>query len=151
MHSIGLDAAKELIAAAHKKAADYNKAVTVAVVDSGGYVILVERPEGARPITPSIAISKAYTGAVMERPGSALTGWSDGSPVFFTAVSGMGMQPIVATEGALTIKKDGQIVGGLGVAGGRADEDEEIAKHALESLGYELDFEAWGQIKTKQD
>jgi uncharacterized protein GlcG (DUF336 family) len=54
----------------------------------------------------------------------------------------------MATDGAITIKRDGEIIGGLGVAGGRADEDEQIARAALEAAGYELEFEAWGQKKV---
>jgi len=50
----------------------------------------------------------------------------------------------MATEGSLTIKKDGEIIGGLGIAGGTADEDQQIAEEVLASLGYELEFAAWG-------
>ena len=146
--SITADDARELIAKAQEKAAEFKKAVSVAVVDAGGFIVLVERQEGARPITPLIAISKAYTAAVMQRPASMLKGWAEHEPVFFSAVSQLGHWPIMATGGAITIKREGEIIGGLGVAGGRADEDEQIAKAALESAGYELDFDAWGQKKV---
>jgi len=56
----------------------------------------------------------------------------------------MGAHPIVATEGGVTIKRDGEILGGLGVAGGTGDEDQEIADEVLAALGYELEFQAWG-------
>jgi uncharacterized protein GlcG (DUF336 family) len=95
-----------------------------------------------------IAISKAYTAAVMQRPASMLKGWAEHEPVFFSAVSSLGHWPIMATDGAITIKRDGEIIGGLGVAGGRADEDEQIALAALEAAGFELEFEAWGQKKV---
>jgi uncharacterized protein GlcG (DUF336 family) len=140
--------ARALIASAHEKAADFRKSVSAAVVDAGGFIVLVERQEGARPITPMIAISKAYTAAVMQRPASMLKGWAEHEPVFFSAVSQLGHWPIMATDGAITIKRGGEIIGGLGIAGGRADEDEQIAKAALEAGGYELDFEAWGQKKV---
>jgi uncharacterized protein GlcG (DUF336 family) len=140
--------ARELVAKAQEKAAEFKKSVSVAVVDYGGFIVTVERQDGARPITPLIAISKAYTAAVMQRPASMLKGWAETQPVYFSAVSTLGHWPIMATEGAITIKRDGEIIGGLGVAGGRADEDEQIAKAALEASGYELDFEAWGQKKV---
>jgi uncharacterized protein GlcG (DUF336 family) len=67
------------------------KALGIAVADCGGFVVLVERMDGARPMTPSIALSKAYSAAVMQRPTS--------DPVFFTQVGRMGQHPIVATKG----------------------------------------------------
>ena len=57
-----------LIARAQEKAAEFKKSISAAVVDDGGFIVLVERQEGARPITPMIAISKGYTAAVMQRP-----------------------------------------------------------------------------------
>ncbi|MDE3131781.1 MAG: heme-binding protein [Acidobacteriota bacterium] len=146
--SMTADAARELIAHAQEKATEFNKVVAVAVVDAGGFIVAVERQDGARPITPLIAISKAYTAAVMQRPASMLKGWAEHEPVFFAAVSRLGHWPIMATDGAITIKRDGEIVGGLGVAGGRAEEDEQIARAALAAAGYELEFEAWGQKKV---
>ncbi len=145
---ITADDARELIAQAQAKAAEFKKSISAAVVDAGGFIVMVERQEGARPITPLIAISKAYTAAVMQRPASMLKGWAEHEPVFFSAVSQLGHWPIMATDGAITIKRDGEIIGGLGIAGGRADEDEQIAKAALEAAGYELEFEVWGQKKV---
>jgi uncharacterized protein GlcG (DUF336 family) len=145
--ALGLESALELVHLAQAEAAKVNKAVSVAVVDAGGHTIAVERQDGARPMTPEIAISKAYSAAVMQRPTTMLKGWSQSDPVFFSAVSSMGWRPIVATEGGVTIKRDGEIVGGLGIAGGRAEEDQQIAEAALSALGYELEFEAWGQVK----
>lgn len=146
--SLTVDEARALVAAAQEQAAGFKKSVSAAVVDAGGFIVVVERQDGARPITPMIAISKAYTAAVMQRPASMLKGWAEHEPVFFSAVSRLGHWPLMATDGALTIKRDGEIVGGLGIAGGRAEEDEQIARAALEAAGYELEFDAWGQKKV---
>lgn len=145
--AIELEAAKRLIGLCREEAAQYGKAITVAVVDGGGFLVALERQPGARPMTPSIATSKAYSAAVMQRPTNMLKGWSDSDPVFFSQVAGMGMHPIVATEGGVTIKKDGQLVGGLGVSGGRPEEDQAICEAALRAADYELTFDAWGAKK----
>jgi uncharacterized protein GlcG (DUF336 family) len=146
MSNITLDAAEELIEAAHKRAQAIGKAVSVAVVDAGGFPVAIRRPDGARPLTPDIARAKAYTAAVMQRPGKMLKKWQESQPVFFSQLSQLpgASMPILATEGSLTIKKDGEIIGGLGIAGGTADEDQQIAEEVLNSLGYELEFAAWG-------
>jgi uncharacterized protein GlcG (DUF336 family) len=136
--------ARKLIALAQEHSAQYGKAITVAVVDAGGFLLALERQDGARPLTPSIALSKAYSAAVMQRPTNMLKAWSESDPVFFSQVARMGQHPIVATEGGVTIKRDGEVVGGIGVSGGRPEEDQAICEAALTAAGFELTFEAWG-------
>ncbi|MEU9956308.1 heme-binding protein [Streptomyces sp. NPDC050982] len=150
MSTLTLDAADEIVDSALKRAQSLGKAVSVAVVDAGGFVISVRRSDGARPLTPDIARAKAYTAAVMQRPGKMLKKWQESQPVFFSQLSQLpgAALPIMATEGSVTIKRDGEIIGGLGIAGGTADEDQQVADDVLESLGYELEFAAWGVAGT---
>lgn len=135
--------ARVLVDGARARALEIGKALSIAVVDYGGFVVLVERMDGARPMTPSIALSKAYSAAVMQRPTSMLEGWRNSDPVFFTQVGRMGQHPIVATKGGFTIKRNGEIIGGLGVSGGSPDEDQKIAEEVLGANGFELDFPEW--------
>ncbi|WP_328492721.1 heme-binding protein [Streptomyces sp. NBC_00414] len=150
MNPLTLDAAEEIIDAAHQRAQAIGKAVSVAVVDAGGFPIAIRRPDGARPLTPDIARAKAYTAAIMQRPGTMLKKWQESQPVFFAQLSQLpgAALPIMATEGSLAIKRAGEIIGGLGIAGGTADEDQRIAEEVLRSLGYELEFAAWGVAGT---
>jgi len=145
--SIKLNEAKAIIAAAQRKAIEVGKPVTIVIVDSGGFSIASERMDGARPLTPSIAIAKAYTAAIMQRPTRMLKGWCDSQPTFFAQVSRMGHQPIVATDGGLTIKREGQILGGVGVAGGTGEDDQEIALAALRDCGFDLEFSEWNRVQ----
>ena len=46
-----------------------------AVVDYGGFIVLIERMDGARPMTADIALAKAYSAAVMQRPTEMLENW----------------------------------------------------------------------------
>ncbi|MBL4826269.1 MAG: heme-binding protein [Spongiibacteraceae bacterium] len=145
--NISLEDAQKLIACVQSKAISINKPVTTAVVDAGGYIVALERMDGARPLQPSISTAKAYTAAVMQRPGIMLKGWQENQPGFFASVSSMGMHPIVAAEGSMTIKKDGVLIGGLGVAGGTGPEDHQICEEALSEMGFELDFEQFNSLK----
>lgn len=145
--TLTLSEAKTLVATAQKIAREkVKKPITVVVVDSGGFPILIERMEGARPLTPSIGLAKAYTAAIMQRPCVMLKDWCNGQPEFFAQVSRMGHQPIVATDGGITIKRDGVLLGGLGISGGTGEEDEEICEKALHDCGYELTFGAWNPL-----
>jgi uncharacterized protein GlcG (DUF336 family) len=135
--------ARILADGARALALETGKALSIAVVDYGGFVVLVERMDGARPMTPSIALSKAYSAAVMQRPTSMLENWRNSDPVFFTQVGRMGQHPIVATKGGFTLKRDGVIVGGFGVSGGSPDEDQKICEDVLRAAGFDLDFPEW--------
>jgi uncharacterized protein GlcG (DUF336 family) len=146
--TLTLEAAKALIAAAQAHAVALNKPITATVVDSGGFIVVTERMDGARPLQPSIAAAKAYTAAVMQRPSIMLKGWCKSQPEFFAQVSTMGHMPIVATEGGVTVRKDGVILGGLGVAGGTGDEDQEICDKVLAELGYDTEFDQFNSLRT---
>jgi len=147
MTHITLDEAKRIAAAAQQRAAEIDKPITVVIVDAGGFPVLVERMDGARPLQAEIATSKAYTGAVMQRPGTMLRGWSESDPLFFAQVSQMGHKAVVAAQGALPLKKNGEIIGGIGIAGGTGEDDEQVAIATLEDTGYELDFVGFNTLK----
>lgn len=140
------DAAEEIVEACLARGRTFGKALSIAVVDSGGFVLSIRRTDGARPLTPDIARAKAYTAAVMQRPGHMLKKWQESQPVFFSQLSQLpgASLPILATEGGVTVKRDGGTLGGLGVAGGTAGEDQQVCDEVLAELGYELDFPAWG-------
>ncbi len=135
--------ARTLVDGARAQAHELGKALSIAVVDYGGFVVLVERMDGARPMTPEIALSKAYSAAVMQRPTAMLENWRQSDPVFFTQVGRMGQRPIVATKGGYTLKRDGAILGGIGISGGSPDEDERICTEVVRAAGFDLDFPQW--------
>jgi uncharacterized protein GlcG (DUF336 family) len=135
--------AQALAGDARARALGLGKALSIAVVDYGGFIVLIERMDGARPMTADIALSKAYSAAVMQRPTSMLENWRNSDPVFFTQVGRMGQRPIVATKGGFTLKRDGAILGGLGISGGSPDEDEQLCEGVLKAAGFELDFPQW--------
>jgi uncharacterized protein GlcG (DUF336 family) len=147
--TIEFAAARTLVDDAREHALELGKALSIAVVDYGGFVVLVERMDGARPMTPSIALSKAYSAAVMQRPTYMLEGWRDADPVFFTQVGRMGQHPIVATMGGYTLKRDGAIVGGVGISGGSPAEDQKIAEAIVQASGFETDFPAWAGARKE--
>jgi uncharacterized protein GlcG (DUF336 family) len=135
--------ARTLADNARAHALQLGKALSIAVVDYGGFVVLIERMDGARPMTPSIALSKAYSAAVMQRPTEMLENWRNSDPVFFTQVGRMGQYPIVATKGGYALKRDGVILGGLGISGGSPAEDQKICEDVVRAAGFELEFPEW--------
>ncbi|MEU4557654.1 heme-binding protein [Actinoplanes sp. NPDC023936] len=144
---LSLSDAEAILAAVLTRGDQLGKALSVAIVDAGGHLISVKRSDGARALTPSIAIAKAYSAAIMERPTNMLYDWAQSNPGFFAQLSTMAAHPIVATEGGVTIKRDGEILGGLGVSGGTPAEDQQACEEVLKELGYELIFAAWGKSR----
>jgi uncharacterized protein GlcG (DUF336 family) len=120
--------ARTLTDGARARALELGKALSIAVVDYGGFVVLIERMDGARPMTPDIALSKAYSTAVIQRPTEMLENWRNADPVFFTQAGRMGQRPIVATKGGYTLKRDGAILGSIGISGGSPDENQQICE-----------------------
>jgi len=139
--------AQKIVELAREHSARLGKALSIAVVDYGGHIVTIVRLDGARPMTPSIALSKAYSAAVMQRPTSMLKDWSSHDPVFFAQVGRMGQYPIVATDGGVTLKRNGEFLGGLGISGGTASEDQQVCDAIIEALGFETDFAAWAGSK----
>jgi uncharacterized protein GlcG (DUF336 family) len=66
--TLPFDQARALADNARSRTLEVGKALSIAVVDYGGFIVLIERMDGARPMTPDIALSKAYSAAVMQRP-----------------------------------------------------------------------------------
>jgi uncharacterized protein GlcG (DUF336 family) len=121
--------AQALIAAALDEALSKNVAVSVAVVDSGGFLKAFGRADGAGAYTADVAIGKAYAVIFMGRSSAALRDLADARPHFFTAIRDLGMRTLIPSPGGLSA-----FDGALGVSGGDPEQDVEIAVAAFEKV-----------------
>ena len=126
--------AERLVTASEAKAREFGINVTTAVVDSAGFVVVLRRMDGTRPLTTHIAHSKAYTAAIMKRPARDLLHWAESEPVYFGQVARMGHLPIVATQGGMPVRPGSEIVGGIGVSGGTPEQDQACCEAALAAI-----------------
>ena len=129
--------AKKIMAAAIAGAEKAGIAVSVAIVDAGGNLMLLERMEGGRFHTVHSATTKAVCAASNRRP-TASTGAVGQSLDVAHAVGlalAAGPERWTAMEGGCPILFDGQCVGGVGIAGGSWQHDQDLAKEAVESIG----------------
>lgn len=147
MTNVNAESADRIIEIFKREALRLDKALSLAVVDAGGYIVSVHRMDHARPLTSSIAVSKAHSAAVMQRPTHMLKAWSTSDPTFFAQLSNLSLYPIVATMGGMTLKRDGEIIGGIGISGGSPDEDQEVCDVILSELGFDSEFSAWAGAK----
>jgi glc operon protein GlcG len=122
--SIGLDHAKQVLAAAEAEAKKHNWKMNIAVVDTNGEPVLFERMEGAQIASGAISIGKARTAARFRRE----------SRVFFNAFeSGHGyvatLDPtLVASPGGFPLVEGGKLIGAIGCSGGTGDQDAATCK-----------------------
>jgi len=120
--------ARQIIEAAHLRAAHLNLRVSVAVVDAGAHLIALGRMDGAIPISPQIAEAKAVSAAMFQRDGGSLLQTATERPAFFTAVSGLARTRLVPGQGSVLLERDGAIVGAIGVSGAKPEQDLECAE-----------------------
>ena len=126
-----------MMAAATADAQDKGFAVSIAIVDAGGHVLLLERMDGGRFHTVYSARTKAACAASNRRP--TTTRGAEGQELDLLHAVGLslaaGPERWTPMEGGLPIMLDGECVGGIGVAGATWEEDEHIAKVALNAVG----------------
>lgn len=123
----------ELIGRAHAKAAELGIRVTVAVVDEGAHLIALARMDGAAPLTPQVAEAKAVGAAMLHRDGASLGELAKERPGFFSVADRLVRVPIVPGLGSVLIKRDGTVLGAVGVSGGRPEQDLECAEAGISS------------------
>ncbi len=129
--------ARHMMAAAIGKAEAAGVAITVAIADPGGNLILLERMDGGRFHTVHSATTKAVCAASNRRPTTSQG--AQGQALDTVHALGLalaaGPERWTAMEGGCPIIVDGECIGGIGVAGGDWQFDERIAREAVESIG----------------
>jgi len=129
-----LKQAQEVVDRAHAKAREIGINVTVAVVDEGGLLIALGRMDGAPPISPQVAEAKAVGAAMLHRDGASLAELAKDRPGFFSVVDRLVRVPIVPGLGSSLIKRGDQVIGAVGISGGKPDQDVEIAQAGLSGV-----------------
>jgi glc operon protein GlcG len=126
-----LQDAQLLAAAAREHARKLGQEATIAIVDFGGHLLYLERPDLQSPNSVEVAIQKARTAAFRERPSSALGQRVKENPGWLKFPNGLPM------SGGVPLFHERQCVGGIAVSG-IADDDEAAAKagaDAVKTLG----------------
>lgn len=126
--------ALQIVQKSNAKATQLGIAVTTTVVDKSGFIVACLRMDGAGWLSPEIARAKAYTSAAFSVDTESVGQWAQAMPAFFSAASNLGPTPLMPAGGGVPVVIGGQMVGGVGVSGGSAEQDAECAKAGLEGL-----------------
>lgn len=130
-NSITAELAEAMIKAATDKAKELNLAMVIAILDESANLKALHRMDGAAQISIELAQNKAYT--AVTHP----WGWStheifrhiQDNPA--TLISVPAISRYVMFDGGFVIKENQLVIGGLGVSGGKVDEDVLVAQAAL--------------------
>lgn len=129
--------AKKMAATAVDKAREAGIAISVAIVDAGGHMVVLERMDGGRFHTVHSSTTKAVCASSNRRVTSARGAQAqelDTAHAIGLALAA-GPERWTAMEGGCPIFMGGDCIGGIGVSGGDWQTDERIAREAVESIG----------------
>lgn len=131
--AISADAAAAAVRAAVAAAETLGILINVAVTDTSGVLAAFLRMPGAFLHSVDIAVDKAYTAASFGMPTSQ---WQAILAQDEPLRTGMPHRPrLVVFGGGLPIKEDNVLIGGIGVSGGSAEQDELCARAGLSAIG----------------
>lgn len=126
---VTLDTAKKVAAAAEAEARKNGFTMVISVLDSGGNLVFIERMDGTQLASIEVAIAKGRSANNYKRPTKA----------FEDAVIGgrnavLGLPGALPIEGGVLILIDGKIAGAVGVSGGSAAQDGQVAAAGVAGL-----------------
>ncbi|WP_422041558.1 GlcG/HbpS family heme-binding protein [Roseibium sp.] len=137
---LDLDTAQKIVSAALDWRRDHGmKPITIAVLDSGGFLIALAREDGTSNLRPDIAQGKARGAIGMGLGSRALFERAQSQPYFIQAMNTIAEGSLVPVPGGVLIKADGQVLGAVGITGDSSDNDETCAIAAIEAAGFTAD------------
>jgi uncharacterized protein GlcG (DUF336 family) len=112
---------------------DQNRPIAIAVTDPQGELVTFARMDRCGPQPPTIARKKAYTAA---RTRSDTQAYGERLRQQNRSVAEFGDPNLLALQGGVVIPGPQQsVLGGIGVSGRSAEEDEQLAKQGLQAIG----------------
>ena len=127
---ISLEQAKKVMAGAEAEAKKNNWPVVIAILDSGGQLVMLQRLDNAQWGSVEIAKEKAKSSVALRRPTKALQD--------LIAQGGANLRLLnigySVLEGGIPIIVDGKIIGSVGVSGVTSQQDAQIAQAGIDAL-----------------
>src|SRR5258707_1409149 len=124
---VTLNDARRVIAAAEKEAEELGQPMNIAVVDEGGNLVAHVRMDGAWIGSIDISINKAFTSRAFDIATMDLAAHSQSGGQFF-GIHGSNHGRVMIFAGGVPLKRDGKVVGGIGVSGGSGEQDQAVAE-----------------------
>lgn len=130
--SLSLSAAHRVVDAGIAKAREVGVPAAIAVVDESGRLKAFARMDGAGLIATDVALNKAYTAAATGAPTAGVHEFISADAGALLSMPHLPHFTVVA--GGVPVDVDGATAGAVGVSGGPADVDNDIAEAAVRAL-----------------
>jgi len=124
---VTLSDARRVIAAAEKKAEEIGQPMNIAVADGGGNLVAHVRMDGAWIGSIDISIKKAFTSRAFDIATKDLAEHSQSGGQFFGIHASNGGR-VMIFAGGIPLRRDGRVVGAIGVSGGSGEQDHAVAE-----------------------
>ncbi len=123
--TLTLAGARAVAAAAEAEAVKSGATPAFAIVDDGGHVLLVVRPDTTFAAAAEVSVQKARTAAIFRKETVALENAVNGGRYAL-----LGVDVMTPLMGGVPIVVDGQLVGAIGVSGAKSQQQDDAIAHA---------------------
>ena len=127
--TLTLEAARRVAAAAEAEARRNNWAVSIAVLDEAGHMLVFHRMDGAKLVSIDIAVRKARTAVYFQGPTKSLEAEVTGGRTALLPIDGF-----MPLEGGVPLMAGGVLVGAIGVSGVTGAQDGQCAEAGAGAL-----------------
>ncbi len=109
--------------------------MTVAVLDTGGHLVVFKREDGSSLLREKISRGKAMGALNMGAGSRSLVSKAQQHPSFIAALQAMSDGGVVPVPGGVLVREeDGRLLGAVGVSGNIPDEDEACAVAGVKAV-----------------
>ncbi len=137
MSRVTLEQANAIVAAALAKGQALGlKPLTIVVLDAGGWLVSLQRQDGASNMRPQIAIAKAAGALALGVSSRKIAEMAVERPTFIASLGPIFPQGIApAAGGIILVDESGAPIGAIGVTGDTSDNDEACAQAGALAAG----------------
>jgi glc operon protein GlcG len=128
---INLEQAKKAMTAAEAEAKKNNLSMVIAILDSGGLLVMLQRLDNTQWGSIEVAKDKAYSAVAFRRPTKA---FSDAIVQGGAGLRLLNLTGASLIEGGVPIVVDGKVIGSIGVSGGSAQQDAQVAQAGADAV-----------------
>ena len=128
---ISLEQAKKVMVGAEAESRKNNWNMVIAVLDSGGNLVMLQRMDGVQLGSIEAAKDKAYSAVMYRRPTKLFQDLVGQGGPNLRLLRLTGASPL---EGGIPIIVDGKVIGAIGVSGHTSEQDAQVAKAGADAL-----------------
>ncbi len=134
MIEMTFELAESIAKAAHEKSKEFNRPMSVSIVDESGRMVYFSRADGAGFYTFDTSKAKAMAAASFKRSTLEIDGIKDQNPLLWFSVPSVIPGNALPSPGGRPSMKDSHCIGAIGVGGGLPDEDDACCEAGIEVI-----------------